>query len=141
MALSSNADHQDSPKSNTLVINSSKGSTHGNLSMEEYSSDDHDLPVKVTEVTETGIHLDWSAFVENNDVAFYKIQWSSVAQPAVSQLCVPPPPGGVFLGLSSCSVGFFPAMWVWGKRAAKVQHHPAFWGFSFFLFVFPYHWL
>ena len=85
VALSSNPDYQDSPKSNTLVINSGKGAVQGNLSVDEYSADDHDLPVKVTEVTDSGIHLDWSAYVENQDVAFYKIQWSSVAQPAVSQ--------------------------------------------------------
>ena len=89
VALSSNPDYQDSPKSNTLVINSGKGAVQGNLSVDEYSADDHDLPVKVTEVTDSGIHLDWSAYVENQDVAFYKIQWSSVAQPAVSQCPCP----------------------------------------------------
>ncbi|XP_076447663.1 uncharacterized protein LOC143284653 isoform X3 [Babylonia areolata] len=83
VALSSNPDYQDSHKSNTLVINSGKGPVgQGDLNMEEQSMDGHDLPVKVTGVTESGIHLDWSAFVENQDVAFYKIQWSSVAQPA-----------------------------------------------------------
>ena len=85
VALSSNPDYQDSPKSNTLTICGGKG-PQGNLDQgqEDYNADDHDLPVKVTGVTETGIHLDWSSFVENQEVAFYKIQWSSVAQPAVS---------------------------------------------------------
>lgn len=41
------------------------------------------IPVKVIAVTETSIQLDWSNFLETEGVAGYKIQWSSVAQPAV----------------------------------------------------------
>jgi hypothetical protein len=104
VALSSNADYQDSPKSNTLVINSGKGPT-ATMTAEDYSTDDHDLPLKVTGVTETGIHLDWSAFVENQEVAFYKIQWSSVAQPAVS--------GTVRRNLESGLRAYFPLWFIW----------------------------
>ena len=114
VALSSNPDYQDSPKSNTLLINSGKGAVQGNFSVDEYSSDDHDLPVKITEVTESGIHLDWSAYVENQEVAFYKIQWSSVAQPAVSE-CPSFFFGGVGGGLDPflCALFVFSSSLLW----------------------------
>ena len=47
-------------------------------------ADDQDIPVKVTQITESSIHLDWSHFLEIDGISGYKIQWSSVAQPAVS---------------------------------------------------------
>lgn len=81
--MSATADFDDSAKSNTLVISNSKGP--GSITLDEHTSaGDDDLPLKVTGVTESGIHLDWSSYIENTDVAFYKIQWSSVAQPTVS---------------------------------------------------------
>lgn len=83
VALSATADFDDSAKSNTLVISNSKGP--GSITLDEHTSaGDDELPLKVTGVTESGIHLDWSSYIENTDVAFYKIQWSSVAQPTVS---------------------------------------------------------
>lgn len=47
-------------------------------------ADDQDIPVKVTQITDSSIHLDWSTFLEIDGISAYKIQWSSVAQPAVS---------------------------------------------------------
>lgn len=47
-------------------------------------ADDQDIPVKVTQITDSSIHLDWSNFLEIDGISAYKIQWSSVAQPAVS---------------------------------------------------------
>ncbi|XP_025107507.1 uncharacterized protein LOC112572161 isoform X5 [Pomacea canaliculata] len=80
VALSATADFDDSAKSNTLVISNSKGP--GSITLDEHTSaGDDELPLKVTGMTESGIHLDWSSYIENTDVAFYKIQWSSVAQP------------------------------------------------------------
>ncbi|KAL5013163.1 hypothetical protein ScPMuIL_007433 [Solemya velum] len=85
VALSSKSEYTDSPKSNTLMINTSMHSPRvgDSIAMEEWTAvDDHDIPVKVAKVTENAIHLDWSTFLEVDGIAFYKIQWSSVAQPA-----------------------------------------------------------
>ncbi|XP_041347758.1 uncharacterized protein LOC121367568 [Gigantopelta aegis] len=84
VALSSNAQFGDSPKSNTLLINTSTGSPRpGDSMLEDWSSvDEHEIPLKITKVTENSITLDWSGFLDTEGVAYYKIQWSSVAQPA-----------------------------------------------------------
>ncbi|XP_052779768.1 uncharacterized protein LOC128217013 isoform X4 [Mya arenaria] len=81
VALSANPEYSDSGKSNTLSINTS---LHSPREGEEDMTfaDDLDIPVKVTKVTETSISLDWSHFLETEEVGCYKIQWSSVAQPA-----------------------------------------------------------
>ncbi|XP_055882729.1 uncharacterized protein LOC106055997 isoform X2 [Biomphalaria glabrata] len=78
IALSDNSLYGDSPKSNTLVINSSG---QAGTSYEMTQSDDYGIPVKVVKVLENSIHLDWSNFVEKEELAYYTIQWSSVAQP------------------------------------------------------------
>ena len=85
MALSANPEYNDSGKSNTLSINTSLTSPREGEALDELTYvDDHEVPVKVTKVTETSIHLDWANFLETDGVGCYKIQWSSVAQPAVS---------------------------------------------------------
>lgn len=86
VALSANPEYSDSGKSNTLSINTSLYSPREGEAMDEITyTDDHDIPVKVTKVTETSIHLDWGNFLETEGVGCYKITWSSVAQPAVSK--------------------------------------------------------
>ena len=85
VALSSNPEYHDSGKSNTLSINTSLTSPREGEALDELTfADDQEVPVKVTKVTETSIHLDWVNFLEVDGVGCYKIQWSSVAQPAVS---------------------------------------------------------
>lgn len=90
VALSGNPEYSDSGKSNTLSINTSLHSPGEGEALDEMTyTDDHDIPVKVTKVTETSIHLDWTNFLETEGIGCYKIQWSSVAQPAVSlRICV-----------------------------------------------------
>jgi hypothetical protein len=84
VALSANPEYSDSGKSNTLSINTSLHSPREGEALDEMTyTDDHDIPVKVTKVSETSIHLDWSNFLETDGIGCYKIQWSSVAQPAV----------------------------------------------------------
>lgn len=86
VALSANPEYSDSGKSNTLSVNTSLYSPREGEALDEITYDDHDIPVKVTKVSETSIHLDWSNFLETEGVGCYKITWSSVAQPAV-RLC------------------------------------------------------
>ncbi|GFR62047.1 fibronectin, partial [Elysia marginata] len=81
VALSDHPDHSDSHKSNTLVVcPSGTGHTQDALA-EDSIVDDVGIPVTVSKVTENGIHLDWSRFSETEEVSFYRVQWSSVAQP------------------------------------------------------------
>lgn len=83
MALSDNSFYSDSAFSNNLLVSTSPHSPRL-LSGEDMVREDQDMiPVKVTAVTETSIQLDWSNFLETEGVTGYKIQWSSVAQPAV----------------------------------------------------------
>ncbi|KAK3101597.1 hypothetical protein FSP39_004737 [Pinctada imbricata] len=82
VALSDNPRYSDSSKSNTLNINTATHSQQ-QLGEDDFSAADGlDIPVKVTQVTESSIHMDWSTFIETDGVEGYKIQWSSVAQPA-----------------------------------------------------------
>ncbi|XP_063446523.1 uncharacterized protein LOC134726026 isoform X8 [Mytilus trossulus] len=83
IALSTNPEYSDSPKSNALFISTninSPGPTRGNDDWK--MDDDQDIPVTVTNITDSSIHLDWSNFLEIDGITGYKIQWSSVAQPA-----------------------------------------------------------
>lgn len=83
--MSANPEYSDSPKSNALFISTninSPGPTRGNDDWK--MDDDQDIPVTVTNITDSSIHLDWSNFLEIDGITGYKIQWSSVAQPAVS---------------------------------------------------------
>ena len=83
VALSDNSFYRDSAFSNTLLVSTSPHSPRL-LAGEDMVREDQDMiPVKVTAVTETSIQLDWSNFLETEGVVGYKIQWSSVAQPAV----------------------------------------------------------
>ena len=87
VALSSSPGFDDSPMSNTLTINVDNDAVLvDKRHFEDYSTTDNDLSVNVSGVTDSCIHLDWSNFMDNNEVAFYKIQWSSTAQPMVSSL-------------------------------------------------------
>ncbi|KAK7102883.1 hypothetical protein V1264_021041 [Littorina saxatilis] len=90
VALSSDPDYQDSPKSNQLTIYTGEGPVTHDLTLDDNQDNDLDLPLKVTGVTDSGVHLDWSGYFENQEVAFYKIQWSSVAQPAQREVRLSP---------------------------------------------------
>lgn len=46
--------------------------------------DDNELIVKVIRVTDGSVHLDWSPYIEMDGMMYYRVVWSSVAQPAVS---------------------------------------------------------
>ncbi|XP_048739977.2 uncharacterized protein LOC125654190 isoform X5 [Ostrea edulis] len=82
VALSDNSFYSDSSFSNSLLVSTSPHSPRL-LSGEDMVREDQDMiPVKVIAVTETSIQLDWTNFLETEGVAGYKIQWSSVAQPA-----------------------------------------------------------
>ncbi|ESO91438.1 hypothetical protein LOTGIDRAFT_153880 [Lottia gigantea] len=85
VALSANSQYSDSLKSNTLLINTSTNQhqTGDVVTIDDWASttDDSDIPVKITKVLDTGIHLDWSTYYPSEEVAYYKVQWSSVAQP------------------------------------------------------------
>lgn len=83
VALSANPEYSDSPKSNALFISTSIHSPRQTEAMDDWTlADDQDIPVKVTQITDSSIHLDWSNFLEIDGISGYKIQWSSVAQPA-----------------------------------------------------------
>jgi len=84
VALSSSAEYEDSFKSNTLMINTSPHSPRQAHALDDWTNDDSDVPVKVSQVTDSSIHLDWSKYLEVEEVAGYRIEWSSVAQPTVS---------------------------------------------------------
>ncbi|CAL1538548.1 unnamed protein product [Lymnaea stagnalis] len=78
VALSNSLQYGDSFKSNTLVVNPSG---KADMFVDESLSEDAGIPVKIIKITNNSIHLDWSKFLETEEVSFYKIQWSSVAQP------------------------------------------------------------
>lgn len=50
---------------------------------EEYYSE---LKVRVVSVSDNSIHLDWLMYSELPTMSHYKVTWSSVGQPAVSEL-------------------------------------------------------
>ncbi|GFN84346.1 fibronectin, partial [Plakobranchus ocellatus] len=81
VALSDHPDHTDSHKSNTLVVCPSGPGQASDALADDSVVDDVGIPVTVSKVTENGIHLDWSRFSETEEVSFYRVQWSSVAQP------------------------------------------------------------
>ena len=54
--------------------------------MDEPEEDIEGIPVKVVKVTDTTIQLDWVTFVEPEGVVYYRVTWSSVAQPMVNLL-------------------------------------------------------
>ena len=52
---------------------------------EEYYSE---LKVRVVSVSDNSIHLDWLMYSELPTMSHYKVTWSSVGKPAVSELCL-----------------------------------------------------
>ena len=44
---------------------------------------DNELNIKIVRVTDSSVHLDWSHYVELEGMMYYRVVWSSVAQPAV----------------------------------------------------------
>ena len=44
---------------------------------------DSDLLVRVVKLTDSTIHLDWVPYSEPEGLLYYKVTWSSVAQPSV----------------------------------------------------------
>jgi hypothetical protein len=88
-AISGNNDIADSAMSNKLYISThDHGRTieNGSVQLEDWNSveDDRELMVKVTKVSDSSIHLDWSTYMVIEGCTGFKVQWSSVAQPAVS---------------------------------------------------------
>ncbi|XP_033744669.1 uncharacterized protein LOC117330483 isoform X1 [Pecten maximus] len=81
VSLSSKPEYEDSLKSNVLLVNTSLHSPRQSRALDEWQTDDTDVPVKVAQITDTSIHLDWSRYLEVEEVAGYRIEWSSVAQP------------------------------------------------------------
>ncbi len=43
-----------------------------------------DLIVRIVKLTDSTIHLDWVPYSEPDGLVYYKVTWSSTAQPAVS---------------------------------------------------------
>ena len=89
VALSADRSYEDSPFSNTLLVSTvgSEGFADPLLPIEpkeDVLEDDSDLRTKVIQVTENTIQLDWSSYSEPEGLVYYKVTWSSVAQPAVS---------------------------------------------------------
>ena len=93
VALSADESVKDSPQSNMLLINTSGTAIeassihvtdHVATQIREYEGDGDDLPVRVTRVTDTSIHVDWGHYTEVEGLTHYKVVWSSVAHPAVS---------------------------------------------------------
>ncbi|KAL3853216.1 hypothetical protein ACJMK2_016773 [Sinanodonta woodiana] len=82
VAVSANREYSDSSRSNTLLNNTSLHSPRAGAAEDWSQLDDQEIPVKVVKVTETSVHLDWSSFMETEGIGCYKVQWSSVAQPA-----------------------------------------------------------
>ncbi|KAK3579080.1 hypothetical protein CHS0354_029940 [Potamilus streckersoni] len=82
VAVSANREYSDSSRSNTLLNDTSLHSPRAGAAEDWSQLDDQEIPVKVVKVTETSIHLDWSSFMETEGIGCYKVQWSSVAQPA-----------------------------------------------------------
>ena len=52
----------------------------------QMEEDDTDLKVKVVLVTENTIQLDWVMYEEPHGVVYYRVTWSSIAQPSVSMI-------------------------------------------------------
>ncbi|XP_064633270.1 uncharacterized protein LOC135491376 [Lineus longissimus] len=85
-AISGTPDIADSAMSNKLFISTHEhGRTeNGSVQLEDWNSveDERELMVKVTKVTDSAIHLDWSTYMVIEGCTGFKVQWSSVAQPA-----------------------------------------------------------
>lgn len=80
--MSDEPEYGVSGKSNTLIISQS-GQLAATTETDDLHSEDSGIPVRVTMVTDNSFQLDWSRFLETDNVAYYKIQWHSIAQPEV----------------------------------------------------------
>ena len=89
VALSSDDRFPDSELSNTLTIDPGVHFDGGMVMQgdrDDVDGDDvmeDDLGLKVVRVTEATIHLDWSRYSEPQGLMYYRVVWSSVAQPSV----------------------------------------------------------
>jgi len=45
--------------------------------------DDNELALRIVRVADSSIHLDWSQYQETPENVYYRVVWSSGAQPAV----------------------------------------------------------
>ena len=89
VALSIDRSYDDSTYSNTLLV-----ATQGSEGVQfedavgtvpaDGHEDDTDLKVKVVVVTENSIQLDWVMYDEPPGIVYYRVTWSSIAQPNVS---------------------------------------------------------
>ena len=78
----------ESPMSNMLVINTSADGTRplvNDFYSEENPQEDDDMFVRIVKVTDTSVQLDWSRYDEPEGMAYYRVAWSSTAQPTVSK--------------------------------------------------------
>lgn len=100
-ALSNDSRIDDSNLSNTLLVGhgaSGGGGIQSGTGFEPISgqdddfvamSDENELVLKVVRVSDSTIHLDWSQYRGMSGILYYRVVWSSVAQPAVCCLNKP----------------------------------------------------
>ena len=92
VAISSDPKLGDSEMSSTVMVNTgpsvqptvdSAQVTDGDEDFRAMS-DDNELKLRVIRVDEASIHLDWTEYQEAAGIIYYRVVWSSAAQPAVS---------------------------------------------------------
>lgn len=89
------SDWGNSSPSNMLYIETQDGATSTTEDGSSHTDDgeeqdeplgDVSILLKTTKVTDTSIYLDWSTYRPPNSVLYYRVIWSSAAQPMVSCL-------------------------------------------------------
>ncbi|ELT90741.1 hypothetical protein CAPTEDRAFT_219540 [Capitella teleta] len=93
-ALSANERYPDSDLSNSLQVSTGNHPLHMNFIGNEedltaYGDDESELVLKIVRITEAAIHLDWSQYTEIPGMTYYRVVWSSVAQPAEREVKLP----------------------------------------------------
>lgn len=91
MALSSDHRIPNSDQSNTLLVNtgptadpSIEYAPDGDDSNDTMTMDDeNELHLRVVRIEDSSIHLDWTQYQETPQNIYYRIVWSSSAQPSV----------------------------------------------------------
>lgn len=90
VALGSNPKFGNSPKSNTLIVNSSLdhkiNGNYSNLITKMSNCQDFKNFLKATKVSDTCIYLDWSSYIAPDNIGSFKILWNSVAQPKEKEI-------------------------------------------------------